>query len=66
VFAQSCQTIEMVGGAPGELLEKFSKVLVESDVSEFAAGEFAIDPSLGLGSSGVINRPCIATPAASS
>src|SRR5580658_7314572 len=42
-------------GALGELFEKFSKALVESDVSEFAAGEFAIDPSLGLASSGVIN-----------
>jgi hypothetical protein len=46
-----------LAGALGELFEKFSKALVESDVSEFAAGEFAIDPGLGLGSSGVINLP---------
>jgi hypothetical protein len=35
--------------------EEFSKSLVEPGVSEFAAGKLAIDPGLGLGSSGVIN-----------
>jgi hypothetical protein len=44
-----------LAGALGEPLEKFSKAPVESDVSEFAAGEFPIDASLGWGSSGVIN-----------
>lgn len=43
--------------AIGKLLEKFSKSLVESDVSEFASGELAIDPGFGLGSSGMINLP---------
>jgi hypothetical protein len=46
-----------LAGNLGELLEEFSKALVESDVSESAAGEFAIDPCLGLESSGVINLP---------
>ena len=46
-----------LAGTLGGLLEEFSKALVESDVSESAAGEFAIDPCLGLGTSGVINLP---------
>jgi hypothetical protein len=40
----------------GKLLEKFSESLIEPGVSEFIAGEFAINPRLDLGSSGVINR----------
>lgn len=44
-----------LAGTLGELLEKFPESLVESGVSELAAGEFVIDPCLGLGSSGVIN-----------
>ncbi len=36
-------------GALGELLEKFSESLVEPDVCELAANEFAFNPCLGLG-----------------
>jgi len=44
-----------LASAVGELLEKFSKSLVEPDVSEFAACEFAIHPAFGLGSRGMID-----------
>jgi len=44
-----------LAGALGELLEKLSESLVESDVCELAANEFAVDPCLGLGGGGVIN-----------
>jgi hypothetical protein len=39
----------------GELLEKFSESLVEPDVCELAANEFAFNPCLGFGGGGVIN-----------
>ena len=42
-------------GALGELLEELSESLVEPDVSEIAAGEFTINPGVGLGGCGVIN-----------
>jgi len=38
-----------------ELLEKLSESLVESDVCELAANEFAYDPCLGFGGGGVIS-----------
>ena len=44
-----------LAGALGELLEKFSESLVEPDVCELAANEFAFNPCLGLGGGGVIN-----------
>ena len=44
-----------LAGALGELLEEFSESLVESDISELAAGEFTINPCVGLGGCGVIN-----------
>jgi hypothetical protein len=37
--------------------KSFALETTESDVAEFASGEFAIYPCLGLGSSGVINLP---------
>ena len=44
-----------LAGAFGELLEEFSESLVESEVSERAAGDLAIDPGLGSGGGSVIN-----------
>jgi hypothetical protein len=56
VFAQSWQNQRnALAGALGELLEEFSESLVEPDVSELAAGEFTINPSVGLRGRGVIN-----------
>jgi hypothetical protein len=55
VFPVLANQRNALAGALGELLEKLSKPLVEPGVFELAAGEFAIDPGLGLGSSGVIN-----------
>jgi hypothetical protein len=42
--------------AIGQLLEKLSKTLVESGVSELAASKFPSDPSLGL-RSGIVGNP---------
>ena len=44
-----------LAGTLGELLEKFSESLVESDVCELAANELAFNPCLGLGGGGLIN-----------
>jgi hypothetical protein len=44
-----------LAGTLGELLEKFSESLVESDVCELASNEFTLNPCLGLGCGGVIN-----------
>jgi hypothetical protein len=44
-----------LAGALGERLEKFSESLVEPDVCELAANEFAFNPCLGLGGGGVFN-----------
>jgi hypothetical protein len=45
----------LLAGALGELLEKFSDLLVEADVRELAVNEFAFNPCLGFGGGGVIN-----------
>lgn len=46
---------DALAGALGEMLEEFSEPLIESDVSELPAGEFATNPCLGSGGGGVIN-----------
>ena len=43
-----------LAGTLEELLEKFSESLVEPDVGELAANEFAFNPCRGLGGGGMI------------